>query len=243
MSRVGNIHSYESFGTVDGPGIRFVLFLQGCPLRCKFCHNPDTWNMSEEKIKEEAGETFEKAKKYKGYFGKKGGLTVTGGEPLLQADFVLELFKLCKEDGINTVVDTSGYIFNEKVKEVLEYTDLVLLDIKAIDEKAYKELTGVELENTLKFAQYLKEKGKRVWIRHVIVPGITDNDELLNRLAEYISALGNVEKVELLPYHRLGEFKYKELGMKYALEGVEELSKERLENAVTIFQKYNLKVN
>ena len=131
----------------------------------------------------------------------------------------------------------------EKVKEVLEYTDLVLLDIKAIDEKVYKELTGVELENTLKFAQYLKEKGKRVWIRHVIVPGITDNDELLNRLAEYVSNLDNVEKVELLPYHKLGEFKYKELGMKYVLEGVEELSKERLENAVSIFQKYNLKVN
>ncbi|MDY4004505.1 MAG: radical SAM protein, partial [Fusobacterium varium] len=161
----------------------------------------------------------------------------------LQADFILELFKLCKEDGINTVVDTSGYIFNEKVKDVLEYTDLILLDIKAIDEKVYKELTGVELENTLKFAQYLKEKGKRVWIRHVIVPGITDNDELLNRLAEYVSNLDNVEKVELLPYHKLGEFKYKELGMKYVLEGVEELSKERLENAVSIFQKYNLKVN
>ena len=222
MSRIGNIHSYESFGTVDGPGIRFVLFLQGCPLRCKFCHNPDTWNISDEKIRERAVETFEKVKKYKGYFGKKGGLTVTGGEPFLQADFILELFKLCKEDGINTVVDTSGYIFNEKV---------------------YKELTGVELENTLKFAQYLKEKGKRVWIRHVIVPGITDNDELLNRLAEYVSNLDNVEKVELLPYHKLGEFKYKELGMKYVLEGVEELSKERLENAVSIFQKYNLKVN
>ena len=243
MSKIGNIHSYESFGTVDGPGIRFVLFLQGCPLRCKFCHNPDTWNMSEEKIKEEVTETFEKVRKYKGYFGKKGGLTVTGGEPLLQADFVLELFKLCKEDGINTVVDTSGYIFNEKVKEVLEYTDLVLLDIKAIDGKVYKELTGVELENTLKFAQYLKEKGKKVWIRHVVVPGITDDDKLLNRLAEYVSALGNVEKVELLPYHRPGEFKYKELGMKYALEGVEELSKERLENAISIFKKYNLKVN
>ena len=243
MSKIGNIHSYESFGTVDGPGIRFVLFLQGCPLRCKFCHNPDTWNMSEEKIKEEVIETFEKVRKYKGYFGKKGGLTVTGGEPLLQADFVLELFKLCKEDGINTVVDTSGYIFNEKVKEVLEYTDLVLLDIKAIDEKIYKDLTGVELENTLKFANYLKEKGKKVWIRHVIVPEITDNDELLDRLAKYLSTLDNVEKVELLPYHKLGEFKYKELGMKYALEGVEELSKERLKNAVSIFKKYDLKVD
>ena len=211
MSRIGNIHSYESFGTVDGPGIRFVLFLQGCPLRCKFCHNPDTWNISDEKIRERAVETFEKVKKYKGYFGKKGGLTVTGGEPFLQADFILELFKLCKEDGINTVVDTSGYIFNEKVKEVLEYTDLVLLDIKAIDEKVYKELTGVELENTLKFAQYLKEKGKRVWIRHVIVPGITDNDELLNRLAEYVSNLDNVEKVELLPYHKLPHLSFQKM--------------------------------
>ena len=150
---IGNIHSYESFGTVDGPGIRFVLFLQGCPLRCKFCHNPDTWNLTGGKIKESAKETFEKIKKYKGYFGKKGGITVTGGEPLLQAEFVLELFKLCKEEGIHTAVDTSGYIFNDKVKEVLEYTDLVLLDIKAIDEKVYKELTRVELKNTLEFAK------------------------------------------------------------------------------------------
>ena len=243
MSRIGNIHSYESFGTVDGPGIRFVLFLQGCPLRCKFCHNPDTWNMTEGKIKESAQETFEKIKKYKGYFGKKGGVTVTGGEPLLQSDFILELFKLCKEEGIHTAVDTSGYIFNEKVKEVLEYTDLVLLDIKAIDEKVYKELTGVELKNTLEFAEYLNKTGKKMWLRHVVVPGITDDDELLERLAQYAAKLDNIEKIEILPYHRLGEFKYKELGMKYALEGVEELSKERFDNAVSIFKKYNLKVN
>ena len=243
MSIIGNIHSYESFGTVDGPGIRFVLFLQGCPLRCKFCHNPDTWNMTEVKIKESAQETFEKIKKYKGYFGKKGGVTVTGGEPLLQSDFILELFKLCKEDGINTAVDTSGYIFNEKVKKVLEYTDLVLLDIKAIDEKVYKELTGVELKNTLEFAEYLNKTGKKMWLRHVVVPEITDKDELLERLAQYAAKLDNIEKVEILPYHRLGEFKYKELGMKYALAGVEELSKERFDNAVSIFKKYNLKVN
>lgn len=243
MTGIGNIHSYESFGTVDGPGIRFVVFLQGCPLRCKFCHNPDTWNMTEGKIKESAQETFEKIKKYKGYFGKKGGVTVTGGEPLLQSDFVLELFKLCKEDGIHTAVDTSGYIFNEKIKKVLEYTDLVLLDIKAIDEKVYRELTGVELKNTLDFAEYLNKIGKKMWLRHVVVPGITDNDELLERLAKYVANLTNLEKVEILPYHRLGEFKYKELGMKYALEGVEELSKERFDNAVSIFKKYNLKVN
>lgn len=240
---IGNIHSYESFGTVDGPGIRFVLFLQGCPLRCKFCHNPDTWNLTGGKIKESAKETFEKIKKYKGYFGKKGGVTVTGGEPLLQTEFILELFKLCKEEGIHTAIDTSGYIFNDKVKEVLEYTDLVLLDIKAIDEKVYKELTRVELKNTLEFAKYLKEIGKKVWIRHVVVPNITDDDELLDKLAQYVSTLDNVERVEILPYHRLGEFKYKELGMKYALEGVEELSKERTENAKAIFERYNLKVN
>ena len=240
---IGNIHSYESFGTVDGPGIRFVVFLQGCPLRCKFCHNPDTWNATGAKIKESAEKTFEKIRKYKGYFGKKGGITLTGGEPLVQSEFVLELFKLCKKDGIHTALDTSGYIFNDKVKEVLEYTDLVLLDIKAIDEKVYKELTGVELKNTLEFANYLKEINKKTWIRHVVVPEITDNDELLDRLANYVSKFDNVEKVEILPYHKLGEFKYKELGMKYVLEGVEELSKERFKNAVSIFEKYKLKVN
>ncbi|MDO4588818.1 MAG: pyruvate formate-lyase-activating protein [Fusobacterium sp.] len=240
---IGNIHSYESFGTVDGPGIRFVVFLQGCPLRCKFCHNPDTWNATGAKIKESAEKTFEKIRKYKGYFGKKGGVTLTGGEPLVQSEFVLELFKLCKKDGIHTALDTSGYIFNDKVKEVLEYTDLVLLDIKAIDEKVYKELTGVELKNTLEFANYLKEINKKTWIRHVVVPEITDNDELLDRLANYVSKFDNVEKVEILPYHKLGEFKYKELGMKYVLEGVEELSKERFKNAVSIFEKYKLKVN
>lgn len=240
---IGHIHSYESFGTVDGPGIRFVVFLQGCPLRCKFCHNPDTWNMTGGKIKESVEKTFEKIKKYKSYFGKKGGVTLTGGEPLVQSEFVLELFKLCKKEGIHTALDTSGYIFNEKVKEILKYTDLVLLDIKAIDEKVYKELTGVELKNTLEFANYLKEIKKRTWIRHVVVPEITDKDELLESLAQYISKLDNVEKVEILPYHRLGEFKYKELGIKYILEGVEELSKDRFNNAISIFEKYKLKVN
>ena len=197
--KIGNIHSFESLGTVDGPGIRFVVFLQGCPLRCKFCHNPDTWDVKEKKIEESAREVFLKAKKYKKYFGKKGGITVTGGEPLVQSEFVLELFKLCKEDGISTALDTSGYIFNEKVKEVLEYTDLVLLDIKCIDEKIYKELTGVELSNTLHFANYLKEIKKPTWIRHVVVPTITDDDALIKKTASFISTLDNVELVEILP--------------------------------------------
>ncbi|WP_101473554.1 pyruvate formate-lyase-activating protein [Fusobacterium sp.] len=234
---IGNIHSYESFGTVDGPGIRFVVFLQGCPLRCKYCHNPDTWSITDSKIQESPREVFEKVKRYKKYFGKKGGLTITGGEPLLQLDFVLELFKLCKEENIHTALDTSGYIFNNKVKKILEYTDLILLDIKSIDEEVYKSLTGVELTNTLEFAQYLNKINKKTWIRHVVVPEITDNDNLLTRLSDYISKLNNIENIEVLPYHKLGVFKYKELGLNYVLDGIEELSKERLENAINILNR------
>lgn len=239
----GNIHSFESLGTVDGPGIRFVVFLQGCPLRCKFCHNPDTWDIKDKKIQEDAQEVVEKAKKYKKYFGKKGGITVTGGEPLVQSEFILELFKLCKENGISTALDTSGYIFTDKVKAVLEYTDLVLLDIKCIDSKIYKELTGVELENTLRFAQYLKEIKKPTWIRHVVVPTITDDDVLLNEMASYISTMDNVEQVEILPYHTLGTFKYKELGLNYPLEGIEELPIERKKEIMDIFRSYGLSVH
>ena len=234
---IGNIHSYESFGTVDGPGIRFVVFLQGCPLRCKYCHNPDTWSITDSKIQESPREVFEKVKRYKKYLGKKGGLTITGGEPLLQLDFVLELFKLCKEENIHTALDTSGYIFNNKVKKILEYTDLILLDIKSIDEEVYKSLTGVELTNTLEFAQYLNKINKKTWIRHVVVPEITDNDNLLTRLSDYISKLNNIENIEVLPYHKLGVFKYKELGLNYVLDGIEELSKERLENAINILNR------
>lgn len=234
---IGNIHSYESFGTVDGPGIRFVVFLQGCPLRCKYCHNPDTWSITDSKIQESPREVFEKVKRYKKYFGKKGGLTITGGEPLLQLDFVLELFKLCKEENIHTALDTSGYIFNNKVKKILEYTDLILLDIKSIDEEVYKSLTGVELTNTLEFAQYLNKINKKTWIRHVVVPEITDNDNLLTRLSDYISKLNNIENIEVLPYHKLGVFKYKELELNYVLDGIEELSKERLENAINILNR------
>lgn len=240
---LGNIHSYESMGTVDGPGIRFVIFLQGCPLRCKYCHNPDTWNIKEKKIEEDVETVLNKVKRYKNFFGKKGGVTLTGGEPLLQSDFVLELFKRCKKEGIHTALDTSGYIFDDRVKEVLEYTDLVLLDIKAIDEKIYKDLTRVELKNTLSFAKYLKEIKKPTWIRHVVVPGITDDDELLEKTAKYISTLDNVEMVEILPYHTLGTFKYEELKLKYPLEGVEELSLERKKQIVDIFKKYELPVH
>lgn len=240
---LGNIHSYESMGTVDGPGIRFVVFLQGCPLRCKYCHNPDTWNIGEKKIQESAEDTLKKIKRYKNYFGKKGGVTVTGGEPLVQSDYILELFKLCKQEGIHTALDTSGYIFNEKVKEILKYTDLVLLDIKALDKEIYKDLTRVELDNTLKFLNYLQEIKKVVWIRHVVVPNITDDNKLLEETAKFLSKFDNIELVEILPYHTLGVFKYKELGIEYPLEGVEDLSYERKLEVMEIFKKYNLSVH
>lgn len=240
---LGNIHSYESMGTVDGPGIRFVVFLQGCPLRCKFCHNPDTWNIAEKKIQESAEDTLKKIKRYRNFFGKKGGVTVTGGEPLIQGNYVLELFKLCKKEGIHTALDTSGYIFNEQVKEILEYTDLVLLDIKAIDQDIHRDLTGVDINNTLKFFEYLKEIKKSTWIRHVVVPGITDNDELLERTAQYISKADNVKMVEILPYHTLGVFKYKKLGLEYPLAEVEDLGYERKQEIMEIFKKYELPVH
>lgn len=240
---LGNIHSYESMGTVDGPGIRFVIFLQGCPLRCKFCHNPDTWDIKEKKIQESPEDTLKKIKRYKNYFGKKGGVTVTGGEPLVQSEYVLELFKLCKQEGIHTALDTSGYIFNEKVKEVLKYTDLVLLDIKALDKEIYRDLTRVELDNTLKFLKYLQEIKKPVWIRHVVVPTITDNNELLEEMAKFISKFENVEMVEILPYHTLGVFKYKELGIEYPLKNIDDLSYERKLEIMEIFKKYNLPVH
>lgn len=240
---LGNIHSYESMGTVDGPGIRFVVFLQGCPLRCKYCHNPDTWNIGEKKVQESAEETLKKIKRYKNYFGKKGGVTVTGGEPLVQSDYVLELFKLCKKEGIHTTLDTSGYIFNDKVKEILKYTDLVLLDIKSLDKNMYKDITGVELQNTLEFLKYLEEIEKTTWIRHVVVPTFTDNDELLEKTAEFISQFKNVELVEILPYHTLGVFKYEELGIEYPLENIEDLSYERKLEIMEIFKKYSLAVH
>ena len=240
---LGNIHSYESMGTVDGPGIRFVVFLQGCPLRCKFCHNPDTWDIKEKKIQESPEDTLKKIKRYKNYFGKKGGVTVTGGEPLVQSEYVLELFKLCKEEGIHTALDTSGYIFNEKVKEVLKYTDLVLLDIKSLDKEIYRDLTRVELDNTLKFLNYLQEIKKPVWIRHVVVPTITDNNELLEEMAKFISKFDNVEMVEILPYHTLGVFKYKELGIDYPLKDIEDLGYERKVEIMEMFKKYNLPVH
>lgn len=232
----GYIHSTESFGSVDGPGVRFVIFTSGCAMRCKFCHNPDTWNM-QSGTPYTADELINKALKYRSYWGSEGGITVSGGEPLLQMDFLLELFKRAKKEGIHTTLDTSGNPFTQeepffsKFKELMEYTDLILLDIKQIDDAAHMELTGQTNQNILEMAQYLSDTGKPVWIRHVLVPGHSDKDEYLDRLHTFISGLKNVERVEVLPYHTLGVYKWKELGMEYPLEGVEAPTKERIENA------------
>lgn len=238
----GRVHSFESFGTVDGPGIRFVVFLQGCPLRCKYCHNPDTWGAGGKEYTVE--EIVERALRYKNYFGDKGGVTVTGGEPLLQIEFVIELFKALKSKGIHTCVDTSGFIFRandeecvKKHKELLEVADLFLLDIKHIRDDGHKELTGQSNANTLAFAKFLSDNKKKVWIRYVLVPGITDNDELMQELKAFIDGLETVEKVEVLPYHTLGVAKYEQLGIEYPLKGLEAPTKDRVLNARAILSK------
>lgn len=232
----GYIHSLESFGSVDGPGVRFVIFTSGCAMRCQFCHNPDTWKM-QSGTQYTADELLDKAMKYRAYWGSKGGITVSGGEPLLQIDFLIELFRKAKEAGIHTTLDTSGNPFTreepffDKFKELMKYTDLILLDIKQIDDEQHKILTGHSNQNILDMAKYLSDIGKPVWIRHVLVPERSDKDEYLERLHDFISGLSNVEKVEVLPYHTLGTFKWKELGMEYPLEGINPPTTERVENA------------
>ena len=241
----GKIHSFESFGTVDGPGIRFVVFLQGCPLRCQYCHNPDTWGAGGETYDVE--EVVKRVLRYKNYFGDKGGVTVSGGEPLLQIEFVTELFTALKAQGVHTCVDTSGITFRpenaesvQKHKNLLAVTDLFLLDIKHIDDEKCKALTGQSNAHTLAFARFLSDNDKPIWIRQVLVPNLTDNDEDLQKTRAFIDTLSTVEKVEVLPYHTMGEVKYQKLGIPYPLEGVEPPKKERVQNAKRILygEKY-----
>ena len=242
----GRIHSVETFGLVDGPGVRYVVFLQGCRMRCKYCHNPETWKLDEGEEKT-AQEVFAKAYRYKSYWKDNGGLTVSGGEPLLQIDFLTELFTLAKEKGIHTTLDTSANPFDpdspefmDKFEKLMEVTDLVMLDIKEMDPEKHKALTGQTNENILALADWLSDHCKAMWIRHVLVPGITDNDEYLKKTREFIDTLDTVMKVEVLPYHTLGEYKWKELGIPYKLEGVEPPTEERIQNAKKIleFNKY-----
>lgn len=215
------IHSIETFGTVDGPGIRFVIFFQGCNLKCKYCHNRDTWDINGGKYIS-VDELLNKILRYKEYFDASGGgVTVTGGEPLLQAKFIIALFKKLKEYSINTAIDTSGIIgITDDIKELLNYTDLVLLDIKHIDSEKCKSLVGFGNENELKFAKYLSDNNIPVWIRQVIVPGITDNEEDLKKLKLFLSSLKNVRKIELLPYHNMGKYKWEDLGFEYELSNI-----------------------
>ena len=229
------IHSFESFGTVDGPGIRFVVFMQGCSLKCKYCHNRDTWNMcggSEYTLEE----ILSKIKKYKNYFMPSGGgVTISGGEPLLQLKFLLELIPALKKDGIHVAIDTSGsFNITEDIKKVIDLTDLFLLDIKCINDEICKDLTGVSNKKELTFAKYLSDIKKPMWIRQVLVPGITDNEEDLLKLKDFIHSLNSVEKVEILPYHDMGKFKWEELGFKYPLEGVPVATSEDVSRAKKI---------
>lgn len=235
----GYVHSLESFGSVDGPGVRYVIFLTGCAMRCQFCHNPDTWNMRAGTLYT-AEELLKQALRYRTYWGNEGGITVSGGEPLLQIDFLIELFKKAKEQGVHTTLDTSGNPFTReepffgKVQELMKYTDLVMLDIKEIEEDRHQLLTGHTNTNILEMARYLDEIGKPVWIRHVLVPDRSDFDEDLEKLHAFIETLGNVEKVEVLPYHTLGAYKWKELGMEYPLEGIDPPTMERVDHAKKI---------
>ena len=239
LNYYAKVHSVESFGTVDGPGIRFVIFLQGCSLRCKYCHNRDTWDINGGEYKS-VDEIIEKIKNYKNYIiPSGGGVTVTGGEPLLQAKFLIEFFKRLKEENIHTCIDTSGMFgITDDIKKVLELTDLVLLDIKHIDDEKCKDLVGSSNKRELEFARYLSDNGIKMWIRQVLVPGYTDDEADLIKLGEFIRSLKTVEKVQVLPYHSMGKYKWEKLGKKYELEGVREATQEDVKRAENLIKYY-----
>ncbi len=231
----GYIHSIVTGGTVDGPGMRFVIFTTGCPLRCLYCHNPDTRNLKDGKLTS-ADELVAEAARYADFMKRTGGgVTVSGGEPLFQQDFVTEIFKGCKARGFHTALDTSGYLGKMVKKELLDVTDLVLLDIKSFDPETYRKVTGLNLKPTLDFAELLARAGKKMWVRCVIVPDLTDDLETLEKLADYLARLGNVEKVEVLPFHKMGEAKWKALGYEYKLADTQPPSPDLIEKIRAIF--------
>ncbi len=235
LNYYAKVHSIESFGTVDGPGIRFVLFLQGCHLHCKYCHNRDTWDIAGGEY-QSVDDIFEKIKRYKNYMNLSGGgVTVTGGEPLLQVRFLIQLFKKLKKAKIHTCIDTSGMVnLTDDIKELLNYTDLVLLDIKHINNEKCKKLVGLENKQELEFAKYLSDNNIKMWIRQVLVPNYTDNEEDLLKLKEFINSLKTVEKVQILPYHSMGKYKWENLGVKYELEGIPDATQEDVNKAKKI---------
>lgn len=233
---LGRVHSVETFGSVDGPGIRFLIFLKGCSMRCRYCHNPDTWDPETDDLRT-ADELLTQAMRYRSYWGREGGITVSGGEALLQIDFLTELFRKAKAKGIHTCLDTSGQPFTRrepffsKFAELMKYTDLLLFDLKQIDDAKHRELTGRTNRNILDCARYLSDIGKPIWVRHVLVPGITDNDDDLHALRAFIDTLQNVKRVEVLPYHAMGTYKWEQLGIPYTLKDVSAPSEERVRNA------------
>ena len=232
---LGNISSIESMGLVDGPGIRYVVFLQGCELRCLYCHNPETWDKTRERQRMTTEELVKKIVRFKSYFGRTGGVTFSGGEPLLQPKFLLECLKLCKKEGINTALDTAGVGFGD-YDEILLLTDLVILDLKAVSEEDYKKITGQPMIRFKKFLADCQRLNKKLWIRQVIVPGINDNEENIKKIKDFVSQLRNVEKVELLPYKTIGVHKYEDLKIKYRLEGVPDMEEERCKELEKLLQ-------
>lgn len=238
----GKIHSIETCGTVDGPGIRYIVFTQGCPLRCKYCHNPDTWKM-EDGQEIDSDTIAQEALKYKSFMTcSGGGITVSGGEPLLQPDFVKDLFMKCKKNGIHTALDTSGFVNLIAANPVLDYTDLVLLDIKSYNPYVFKDLTGVPLEPTLNFARHLAERNIPIWIRYVLVPGLTDNPHDIEQLAKFLSTIKTVERIDILPFHKMGEYKWEKLGYHYELLDTSSPSPEEVSAAKNIFKAYHLPI-
>lgn len=242
---LGRINKIETFGSVDGPGVRFVVFLQGCPMRCLFCHNPETWDFKGDDCGAfdiSAEDLLQKALRYKNYWGTDGGITVSGGEPLMQMDFLIDFFELAKKHNIHTCIDTSGVNFVRdepylsKFKRLMNSTDLLLVDLKIIDPEQHKKITGHGIEHNMDMFHYLDEIHKPIWIRHVLVPGYSDNDEFLYRTKEFIGHLGNVEKVEVLPYHSLALAKYQQMGLDYALKDTKSPSPERIANAKRILE-------
>lgn len=242
MSIKGRVHSIETFGTVDGPGIRYILFMQGCPLRCKYCHNRDTWDTKGGK-EYTVDEIISDVKKYSTYMKfSGGGLTVSGGEATLQPEFLKELLVQAKANDIHTALDTSGFVDIDVVDPILDYTDLVLLDIKHMDREKAKELTGVTNDKTIALAKHLYNRNIPVWIRYVLIPGITDSQDDLEALGEFVSSLSNIEKVEVLPYHILGVHKWECMGLEYPLKGIPEATKEDIEKANEILLKYKIEI-
>lgn len=234
----GYFHSFESFGTKDGPGIRFVFFTQGCLMRCLYCHNVDTWDLHHHKYELTAEEAINEVERVNAFV--KGRITVSGGEPMLQAEFLAEFFRLCKERGMHTAVDTCGFVFNDHVKQALDHTDLVLLDIKHIDPVKYKTITSQSLQPTLDFMNYLHEIGKPTWVRYVLVPGYSDNEDDLSKWAKYVSQFENVERVDILPFHQMGIHKWEELGKEYKLKETKTPTVEEVKRAEDIFRAEGL---